>query len=95
MLLIVCPYCGPRAEIEFHCGGEAHIVRPIEPAALGDQQWADYLFYRSNTKGLHTERWNHLHGCRRWFNASRDTVTDRFVATYPIGGMPDPTGKAT
>ena len=28
MLLIDCPHCGPRAEIEFRYGGEAHMVRP-------------------------------------------------------------------
>ena len=31
MLLITCPYCGPRPEIEFRCGGEAHIARPADP----------------------------------------------------------------
>ncbi|MEB0164296.1 sarcosine oxidase subunit delta, partial [Glaciimonas sp. CA11.2] len=29
MLLITCPWCGPRAESEFHCGGEADIARPL------------------------------------------------------------------
>ena len=32
--LITCPHCGPRAEIEFRCGGEAHIARPADPFAL-------------------------------------------------------------
>ena len=27
MLLIPCPHCGPRAEIEFRHAGEAHLVR--------------------------------------------------------------------
>ena len=44
MLLIDCPYCGPRDEHEFSCGGEAHIARPLEPDSLSDEQWADYLF---------------------------------------------------
>ena len=34
MLLIDCPHCGPRAEIEYSYGGEAHIVRPEEPDEL-------------------------------------------------------------
>jgi len=84
MLLIECPYCGPRPEIEFHCGGEAHIRRP-DPATASDAEWADYLFYRRNPKGRHRERWYHLHGCGRWFNAVRDTVSDNFVAVYRIG----------
>jgi sarcosine oxidase subunit delta len=79
MLLVPCPHCGPRPEIEFHCGGEAHIRRP-DPATATDQEWTEYLYYRTNPKGLHQERWYHLHGCGRWFNAARDTVTDQFQA---------------
>ena len=82
MLLIDCPYCGPRDEHEFSCGGEAHIARPLEPDALSDEQWADYLFMRSNPKGVHLERWCHVHGCRRWFNVRRDTVTHAITAVY-------------
>ena len=36
MLLIHCPWCGPRDETEFRCGGEAHIARPADPDALTD-----------------------------------------------------------
>ena len=85
MLLIPCPWCGEREETEFRCGGEAHIVRPREPAALSDDQWADYLFMRTNPKGVHCERWRHVHGCGRWFNLARDTVSDRILAVYPMG----------
>ena len=69
MLLIDCPYCGPRAEIEFRCGGQAHIARPDGPAAMDDAAWAEFLFVRDNPKGLHAERWHHTHGCQRLFNA--------------------------
>jgi sarcosine oxidase subunit delta len=89
MLLIPCPFCGARDETEFHCGGEAHIVRPKQPAALSDEQWADYLFMRSNPKGVHFERWRHVHGCGRWFNLVRDTVSDRILQVYAMG-MPRP-----
>lgn len=85
MLLIPCPFCGPRPEIEFRCGGEAHIARPDAPAALTDAAWAEYLYTRTNPKGVHAERWVHTHGCRGWFNAVRDTVSDRILATYPAG----------
>ena len=37
MLLIECPWCGPREETEFSCGGEAHIARPPSPDALADE----------------------------------------------------------
>ena len=93
MLLIHCPHCGPRAEIEFRCGGEAHIARP-DPATAGDADWEAYLFLRQNTKGVLLERWLHSHGCRRWFNAARDTVSDRFIAFYAMG-EPPPKGLET
>ena len=85
MLLIPCPWCGARDETEFRCGGEAHIARPKQPAALSDGQWADYLFMRSNPKGVHFERWRHVHGCGRWFNAARDTVSDQILEVYAMG----------
>ncbi len=88
MLLIPCPFCGPRAEIEFRCGGEAHIRRPGDPEALSDAEWADYLFVRRNPRGVHFERWFHAHGCQRWFNLARDTVADRILAVYAMGAEP-------
>ena len=55
MLLIPCPNCGPRDETEFHYGGQAHVAYPENPAELTDREWAEYLFYRDNTKGA--TRW--------------------------------------
>ncbi len=85
MLLVTCPFCGPRPEIEFRCGGEAHIARPRLPSTYSDEAWAAFLFTRTNPKGVHAERWNHAHGCQRWFNALRDTVSDRILQTYRMG----------
>ena len=85
MLLIDCPWCGKRPEPEFAYGGQAHLARPPQPAELSDQQWAEYLYVRSNARGLHAERWRHARGCGRFFNALRDTTTDHFSATYKIG----------
>ena len=88
MLMIECPWCGPRDEIEFTCGGEAHITRPADRDALSDAEWADYLFMRTNPKGSHREQWNHSAGCRRWFNVQRHTVSDRIEAVYKVGEQP-------
>jgi sarcosine oxidase, subunit delta len=85
MLLIHCPYCGERPEVEFSYGGQAHIARPASPVALSDEQWAAYLYVRDNPRGPHAERWRHARGCGRFFNALRDTTTDRIAATYRIG----------
>jgi heterotetrameric sarcosine oxidase delta subunit len=85
MLLIRCPWCGPREEMEFRNGGEAHIARPADAMQLSDADYAQYLFMRKNPKGWHYERWNHVAGCRRWFNALRHTVTHEIAATYKPG----------
>jgi sarcosine oxidase subunit delta len=79
MLLIPCPWCGARNEIEFECGGEADRRRPADPAALDAVAWSDYVFNRSNTKGLAEEWWWHAKGCRRWFTLARDTLTHRIT----------------
>src|SRR6476619_3179467 len=84
MQLIACPWCGPREETEFHYGGQAHIAYPADPQALTDEEWAHYVFFRSNPKGLFAERWTHSAGCRRWFNAVRDTATYRFQRVYRV-----------
>lgn len=84
MLMIKCPWCGPRNESEFTYGGEANIERPADPAALDDAAWADYLFMRSNPKGWHQEQWCHAHGCRRWFKAERHTVSYAIRRTWPM-----------
>jgi heterotetrameric sarcosine oxidase delta subunit len=88
MLLISCPWCGPRDETEFRCGGEAHIARPKDPDAVSDAEWADFLFMRSNPKGLYRERWVHSMGCRRWFNMLRHTVSHEIIAVYRMGEAP-------
>ena len=80
MLRITCPYCGVRDQTEFRYGGEANRNRPLQPEQCSDQQWADYLFYRDNLKGLHHERWVHRFGCRQWFNGTRDTVTHEILS---------------
>jgi heterotetrameric sarcosine oxidase delta subunit len=82
MLLIACPWCGPRDEIEFRCGGQSHIARPGPYGEVTDEAWGDYLFTRQNPKGVHLERWSHTAGCRQWFNLARDTVTHEIKAVY-------------
>ncbi|MGW2047133.1 sarcosine oxidase subunit alpha family protein [Streptomyces sp. NPDC001858] len=85
MLLIPCPWCGPRDEAEFHYGGQAHVAYPQDPVSLTDEEWARYLFFRDNPKGPFAERWTHAAGCRRWFNAVRDTSTNEILTVYRTG----------
>jgi sarcosine oxidase, subunit delta len=82
---IDCLFCGRRDEAEFTYGGEAHISRPTLEAS--DTQWAEYLYFRDNTKGVHAERWCHTRGCGQWFHALRNTATHEFLACY---GLSDP-----
>src|SRR5687767_10569866 len=82
MMQIDCPFCGRRDETEFAYGGEAHIARPALDAT--DAEWAGYLYFRENMKGVHAERWRHTRGCGQWFNALRNTATHRFLAFYRL-----------
>jgi len=83
MLRLNCPWCGTRDELEFACGGEAHVTRPTIDA--DDAVWADYLFNKENSMGIHYEQWMHRFGCGRWFNVARDTVTHEILAVYEMG----------
>ncbi|MCC4797737.1 sarcosine oxidase subunit delta [Enterovibrio norvegicus] len=89
MLRIYCPYCEElREEPEFTYSGEAHIIRPLDPDALSDDEWGRYLFHRKNIKGSHREMWQHTAGCRKYFNMQRNTVTYDIDAVYKIGEKP-------
>jgi heterotetrameric sarcosine oxidase delta subunit len=88
VLLIPCPWCGPRDEVEFRYGGQAGVAYPADPDALDDREWARFVFFRDNPRGPYAERWVHQHGCRRWFDIVRDTVTHEISAPSPPGGPP-------
>ncbi|WP_274425874.1 sarcosine oxidase subunit delta [Chelativorans sp. YIM 93263] len=95
MLLIHCPYCEEeRPEPEFRHAGEAHIARAENITELSDEEFERHFFIRSNPKGIAFERWRHMHGCARFFNAARDTLSDKFLVTYKIGTpKPDLSGE--
>ena len=88
MLLINCPYCGERDQSEFTNGGEAHVARPKDPDQVTDREWSEYVFVRANPKGIYYERWVHTHGCKKWFNAVRNTSTDKILKVYKLGEAP-------
>jgi sarcosine oxidase, subunit delta len=88
MLLIPCPWCGNRPENEFRYAGPADAARPADPASVSDAAWIAYLYLRDNLRGRHIERWRHAHGCGRFFECQRDTVTDRILATHKPGEPP-------
>jgi sarcosine oxidase subunit delta len=85
MLLIPCPWCGPREEIEFRYGGQAGITFSGDPGSISDADLAELLYMRDNPKGVWTERWFHSAGCRRWFDVDRDTSTYEISRSRPPG----------
>ena len=83
MLLITCPFCGPRSETEFTYGGPAVERRPDAPQELSDEEWVAYLTVVPNPMGPVRERWWHAKGCGAWLLVERDTVT------HDILGVPE------
>ena len=89
MLLIHCPYCEEdRPELEFRHAGEAYVARPAADEDPG-RAIAQSLYLRTNNRGIVHERWRHIHGCGRFFNAARHSVSDRFLA-FTKAGEPKP-----
>ena len=86
MLLIHCPYCEEdRPELEFRNMGQAHVARSTDLANQSDEDFEKFLYIRDNPKGVTFERWRHVHGCARFFNAARDTISDKFITVYKAG----------
>ncbi|HKW81684.1 MAG TPA: sarcosine oxidase subunit delta [Casimicrobiaceae bacterium] len=83
MLLIPCPWCGPRNQIEFVYGGDATIAYP--PRDASTEAWFDAVYLRDNPCGPHDEWWQHAAGCRRWFKLRRDTRTHDMLASVAPG----------
>jgi heterotetrameric sarcosine oxidase delta subunit len=88
MLLITCPWCGPRAHIEFTYGGDATKAPPPDPDTVSNAAWHEHLSLRDNPAGPHGELWHHSHGCRMWLQVLRDTLTHEILATVPPGETP-------
>ncbi|TMG87150.1 MAG: sarcosine oxidase subunit delta [Betaproteobacteria bacterium] len=81
-MLIPCPWCGPRNQVEFTYGGDATIKRPASDAP--EAVWVDYVYVRDNPCGPHDELWLHSAGCLRWFKVRRDTRTHDILASAPL-----------
>ena len=81
MLLIPCPHCGERAQVEFAYGGDATRRRP--PDGAPDEAWYEYVYLRSNPRGPHREWWLHHGGCGQWIRVTRDTATHAVLGAEP------------
>ena len=76
--LLACPNCGQRNVHEFRFGGE---VMPRPSPDASSEEWARYFYDRRNVAGVQREWWYHKFGCRKWFVALRDTVTNEVQQT--------------
>ena len=74
MQLINCPWCGPRAQIEFHYRCD-HAAVPTDWENETVQEQHQRMLIRSNEIGYHEELWQHVHGCRSWLVVERHNVT--------------------
>ena len=86
MIRIPCPFCGERDHSEFSYGGDASIEYPALDAPAED--WLQAVFQRENIRGVQTETWQHVNGCRLWLIVERDTMTHEIHSVRPAhGGM--------
>lgn len=86
MIVLSCPWCGPRNVSEYHSLGEV-VDRP-DPSTASRWEWRTYLYLRRNPAGRVRERWFHRAGCRRYFDADRDTRDNTVFATWRLGQEP-------
>jgi len=81
MLRIRCPFCGLRDYSEFSYGSDASVVYPNLDA--GEDEWHEAVFMRENVRGLQSETWHHVNGCRMWLIVERNTLTHEIVSVRP------------
>lgn len=74
MILVPCPWCGPRNASEFVHRGQPS-PRP-DVATTTPEEWRSYLYMERNACGWVTERWLHRAGCRRHLVVERHTLTN-------------------
>ena len=82
MLLITCPHCGPRAQVEFVY--ERTVDAIVQPDADPAEAMAA-LFTRTNPRGADEELWRHTFGCRAWLVMNRHRVTHKIEAIRAVG----------
>ena len=84
MQLFNCPWCGPRAHIEFTYIRDH---QSVSTRGNGDdpdvQQELDRIYLRSNHLGPHQEIWQHSAGCRGWLRITRNSLTHEVEDCLP------------
>jgi heterotetrameric sarcosine oxidase delta subunit len=83
--VLECPNCGVREVTDFGFGGE---ITPRPKSRPSFRELNTYNYFRVNTAGRQREWWFHRSGCRAWFVAERDTVTNEVFWTALPGEGP-------
>ncbi len=76
--VLKCPNCGVREVTDFGFGGE---ISPRPKSRPSFRELNSYNYFRRNVAGVQREWWFHRSGCRAWFVAERDTVTNEVLFT--------------
>ena len=81
MIIIDCPFCGPRDHSEFSYGSDASIKYPDLNSSI--KEWTEAIFFRKNIDGVQSETWHHSSGCRMWLEVERCTKTHKIFSVKP------------
>jgi methylglutamate dehydrogenase subunit B len=79
---LTCPICGERGIEEFSYFGDATVARPAPDAPA--QAWVDYVYFRNNPAGLHSELWYHAAACRGFLRVERNTLTHAILSSSAV-----------
>ncbi len=79
---LTCPICGERGIEEFSYFGDATVARPAPDAPA--QAWVDYVYFRTNPAGPHSELWYHAAACRGFLRVERNTLTHAILSTSAV-----------
>ena len=88
--LLTCPNCGVREVTDFAFGGE--VIGAARRPSRASRELNTYNYFRRNVAGVQREWWFHRSGCRAWFIAERNTVTNEVLMTArpPRPSWPSP-----
>ena len=85
MLLIPCPFCGPRSDAEFVYGEDASVSHHrMDPNNVDPTEWIKSVYLRDNPNGPHAEYWFHQNGCRKWLLVKRNTGTNQILSAEAV-----------
>jgi sarcosine oxidase subunit delta len=80
MLLIECPHCGPRAQLEFTYERTRDSIVTLD---MSSGEAMNALYSRANPRGWDEELWRHSYGCRQWLVIRRHRTSHAIDSVTP------------